>query len=115
MHTNTILPSSNKSSGSIVEAYNAVLALPFLVNNSKLNLLHTNLGLENICRNLMRIEKPDIREINKLHARGISEYLAGFTRYDGQIPASNMDELFRTLVTYPRINSVLPAMAPLVP
>ncbi|ETO01869.1 hypothetical protein RFI_35571, partial [Reticulomyxa filosa] len=75
----------------IVEPYNAMLAMHWLVDHVDIALAFDNESLYNICQRNLHIAKPDMSNVNRLIAKVISSMTASI-RFSGELNA-NLDEL----------------------
>ncbi|CAG9853927.1 unnamed protein product [Phyllotreta striolata] len=109
--TFTIMPSP-KVSDTVVEPYNATLAIANLLSNSNETYAIDNEALHDICFRTLKIASPSYGDLNHL----IAFTIAGVTtcmRFPGQ---SNTDlgKLEVNLVPYPNLHFFISSFAPLV-
>ncbi|ETO03515.1 hypothetical protein RFI_33890, partial [Reticulomyxa filosa] len=104
---------SNILSTSIVEPYNALLAMYSLSYSSNITLAFDNEAIYNICQRNLHIAKPDVNNINRLIAKVISSVTAPF-RFDGELH-TNLNELQASLIPFPSLQFITTGMSPIVP
>lgn len=107
---NLTLCPSPKLSNLVVEAYNAVMALPTTIEHSNLNLLFDNEAIYNILEQKLRIPDPSYANINRLIAQVASSLTANI-RFEGTANSS-FGEIVRNMVPYPRMNFALSGYSP---
>lgn len=110
MSTFSVLPSP-KVSTTMVEPYNATLALHQLIENADTVTCLDNEGLFNICQNTLKIQNPGHAELNKLVSQVMSGVTCGF-RFPGQLN-SDLRKMAVNLVPFPRLHFFVAGLAPL--
>lgn len=98
-------------SDTIVEPYNAVLALNELIENADETFCVDNEALYDICFRTLRMASPTYGDLNHL----VSQTMSGITaclRFPGQLNA-DLRKLAVNLVPFPRLHFFLPGFAPL--
>ncbi|ETO03563.1 tubulin alpha chain, partial [Reticulomyxa filosa] len=78
-----IYPSPNLCT-CVVESYNALLAMHWLLDHTKVSLLLDNEAIYGICQKQLRIAKPDVDNLNKLISKIISAMTASL-RFSGEL------------------------------
>ncbi|KAL1138005.1 hypothetical protein AAG570_009700, partial [Ranatra chinensis] len=110
MNTFTVLPSP-ETSAVVVEPYNCVFSLNYLVESSDETVCLDNEGLNRICTKTLKIPTPGNSELNHL----VSMVMSGVSacmRFPGQLNA-DLRKLQVNLVPYPRLHFFCPAFVPL--
>ena len=110
MNTFSVMPSP-KVSDTVVEPYNAVLALHQLVLNSDACFCIDNEALYDICFRTLRLSTPTYGDLNHL----VSLTMSGITtslRFPGQLNA-DLRKLAVNMVPFPRLHFFMPGFAPL--
>ena len=106
----SVMPSP-KVSDTVVEPYNAVLALHQLVLNSDACFCIDNEALYDICFRTLRLSTPTYGDLNHL----VSLTMSGITtslRFPGQLNA-DLRKLAVNMVPFPRLHFFMPGFAPL--
>merc|ERR1740138_1221176 len=107
----TLAPSPQIST-SVVEPYNAVLALHNMIELTDVCVMLDNQALYDLCRRGLAVERPTYVNLNRLIAQVISSLTASL-RFDGPIN-TDLYEYERNLVPYPRLKLTIPSYAPVV-
>lgn len=110
INTFSVLP-SEKISETVVEPYNAVLALSEMIENSHENVCFDNEAMFNIYQNSLKVSKPPMDALNHL----VSLTIAGVTssiRYPGQLN-TDLRKLCYNLCPFPKLHFLVPSFAPL--
>ncbi|XP_022912674.1 tubulin beta-1 chain-like [Onthophagus taurus] len=108
--TFSVLPSP-KVSDVVVEPYNAVMSMHFLVENSDETYMIDNEALYDICYRTLKLSAPSYADLNHL----ISCVMAGVTtciRFPGQLNA-DLRKIMVNMVPFPRLHFFVPGFAPL--
>ena len=111
MNTFSVFPSP-KVSDTVVEPYNAILALHHLVENTDETFMIDNEALYDICFRKLKVSQPSYGDLNHL----ISLTMSGVTtclRFPGQLNA-DLRKLAVNMVPFPRLHFFMPGFAPLV-
>ncbi|ETO01950.1 Alpha-tubulin [Reticulomyxa filosa] len=103
---------SHTFSISILEPYNALFGMQWLVNFTDIVLVFDNESIYNICQRNLHIAKPDISNVNRLIAKVISSTTASL-RFSGESSA-DLNELQMSLVAFPRLHFMTTGMSPIV-
>jgi tubulin alpha len=103
---------SPSMSTSTVEPYNAVLGMPYTLENADACILLDNEQLYDVCRRYLDVELPRYENINRVIAQVISSITAPM-RFEGPLKV-NLADLSRNLVPTPRLCFALPSYAPFV-
>ncbi|KAJ3158648.1 Tubulin beta chain (Beta tubulin) [Geranomyces michiganensis] len=109
--TFSVMPSP-KVSDTVVEPYNATLAIHQLVENSDLSFMIDNEALYDICLRTLKISAPAYGDLNHL----VSTVISGVTtclRFPGQLNA-DLRKLAVNMVPFPRLHFFTVGFAPLV-
>ncbi|KAI8588131.1 Tubulin beta chain (Beta tubulin) [Geranomyces variabilis] len=109
--TFSVMPSP-KVSDTVVEPYNATLAIHQLVENSDLSFMIDNEALYDICLRTLKISSPAYSDLNHL----VSTVISGVTtclRFPGQLNA-DLRKLAVNMVPFPRLHFFVVGFAPLV-
>ncbi|KAJ3178929.1 Tubulin beta chain (Beta tubulin) [Geranomyces variabilis] len=109
--TFSVMPSP-KVSDTVVEPYNATLAIHQLVENSDLSFMIDNEALYDICLRTLKISSPAYSDLNHL----VSTVISGVTtclRFPGQLNA-DLRKLAVNMVPFPRLHFFTVGFAPLV-
>ncbi|EMD31281.1 hypothetical protein CERSUDRAFT_119830 [Gelatoporia subvermispora B] len=109
LSTYSILPSP-KVSETVVEPYNALLAINQLVENSDLAISIDNEALYDIAVRTLKVEHPAFEDLNVL----VSQVMCGVTtslRFPGQLNG-DLRKLGLNLVPFPRLHFLMPSYAP---
>ncbi|EEC14639.1 beta-tubulin, putative, partial [Ixodes scapularis] len=110
MNTFSVVPSP-KVSDTVVEPYNATLALHQLVENTDETFCIDNEALHDICLRTLRLPTPTYGDLNHL----VSSTMSGVTtclRFPGQLNA-DLRKLAVNMVPFPRLHFFMPGFAPL--
>lgn len=102
---------SPKVSDTVVEPYNATLAIHQLVENSDLTFCIDNEALYDICLRTLKITSPNYGDLNHL----VSTVVSGITtclRFPGQLNA-DLRKLAVNMVPFPRLHFFTIGFAPL--
>ncbi|TPX56597.1 hypothetical protein PhCBS80983_g04424 [Powellomyces hirtus] len=108
--TFSVMPSP-KVSDTVVEPYNATLAIHQLVENSDLSFMIDNEALYDICLRTLKITSPAYSDLNHL----VSTVISGITtclRFPGQLNA-DLRKLAVNMVPFPRLHFFTVGFAPL--
>ncbi|KAJ3023922.1 Tubulin beta-1 chain [Thoreauomyces humboldtii] len=108
--TFSVMPSP-KVSDTVVEPYNATLAVHQLVENSDLSFMIDNEALYDICLRTLKIASPAYSDLNHL----VSTVISGITtclRFPGQLNA-DLRKLAVNMVPFPRLHFFMVGFAPL--
>ena len=111
MNTFSVFPSP-KVSDTVVEPYNAILALHHLIENTDETFMIDNEALYDICFRRLKVSQPSYGDLNHL----ISLTMSGVTtclRFPGQLNA-DLRKLAVNMVPFPRLHFFMPGFAPLV-
>ena len=106
----SIFPSP-KVSDTVVEPYNATLAIHQLVENSEACVAIDNEALYDICFRTLKLTTPTYGDLNHL----ISAVMSGMTtclRFPGQLN-SDLRKLNVNLIPFPRLHFFMPGFSPL--
>jgi tubulin alpha len=106
-----IYPSPEVST-SVVEPYNSVLSTHALMEFTDVSLVLDNEAIYDICRQRMKVEKPNYANLNRLIAQVVSS-MTGSLRFAGALN-TDINEFQTNLVPYPRIHFLLPSYAPVL-
>jgi len=109
--TFTLAPSPQIST-SVVEPYNAVLALHSMMELSDLTVMLDNQALYDLCRRGLAVERPTYVNLNRLIAQVVSSLTASL-RFDGPIPI-DLYEYEKNLVPYPRLHFTIASYSPII-
>jgi len=109
--TFSLMPSPQIST-SVVEPYNAVLALHNMIELSDVSVMLDNEALYDICRRGLEVERPTYVNLNRLVAQVVSS-LTATLRFDGPIN-HDLYEYEKNLVPYPRIHFTTASYAPII-
>jgi len=110
MCTYSVVPSP-KVSDTVVEPYNAMLALHQLIENVDEVMCIDNEALYDICFNTLKLKTPNYKDLNSL----VSKVMSGATcslRFPGQLN-SDLRKLAVNLIPFPRMHFFLVSYAPL--
>ena len=110
MNTFSVFPSP-KVSDTVVEPYNAILALHHLIENTDETFMIDNEALYDICFRRLKVSQPSYGDLNHL----ISLTMSGVTtclRFPGQLNA-DLRKLAVNMVPFPRLHFFMPGFAPL--
>lgn len=108
--TYSVLPSP-RVSDTVVEPYNATLALHQLVENSDETFCIDNEALYDICSKTLQLAQPNYGDLNHL----VSSVMSGITtslRFPGQLN-SDLRKLAVNMVPFPRLHFFMVGFAPL--
>ncbi|KAJ3014788.1 Tubulin beta chain (Beta tubulin) [Thoreauomyces humboldtii] len=108
--TFSVMPSP-KVSDTVVEPYNATLAIHQLVENSDLTFMIDNEALYDICQRTLKIAQPHYADLNHL----VCTVISGITtclRFPGQLNA-DLRKLAVNMVPFPRLHFFMVGFAPL--
>ena len=108
--TYSVVPSP-KVSDSVVEAYNTILSLHQLIENSDHVFTLDNEALYDICTGTLKISLPTYGDLNHLIAYTMSGITASL-RYSGQLNC-DLRKLATNLVPFPRLHFYMVGFAPL--
>jgi hypothetical protein len=76
-------------------------------------LLNTNAGLSAFCQSHLKIESPNLKDLNTVQAKAFSHFINHFISSDkGGHKLSTLDSVVTSLVLYPRLNMHIPSYAP---
>ncbi|CAH8432580.1 unnamed protein product [Dicrocoelium dendriticum] len=106
----SVMPSP-KVSDTVVEPYNATLALHHLIENTDETFCIDNEALYDICFRTLRLSGPTYGDLNHL----ISVTMSGVTtcfRFPGQLNA-DLRKLAVNMIPFPRLHFFIPGFAPL--
>ncbi|ETO29267.1 hypothetical protein RFI_07856 [Reticulomyxa filosa] len=103
---------SHTLSTSVIEPYNAMLAMRWLLGYTEVILAFDNESIYNICQSNLHIAKPDISNVNRLITKVISSMTASM-RFSGELN-TNLNELQTNLVPFPRLHFMTTSMSPIV-
>ena len=106
-----IFPSSMTPSAAI-EASNATLSIPYLLDHSQVAPIFDNEAICDIYNNLLAINEPTLDDFNSLTAQYISSLTASM-RFDGAIN-TNLAEFPTNYVPHPRIHFLMSSYAPII-
>jgi tubulin beta len=110
LSTFSVFPSP-KTSDTVVEPYNATLAIHQLLENADSVFCLDNEALHDICVNQLKIRQPSFKDMNNL----VSSVMSGVTaslRFPGQLNA-DLRKLAVNLVPFPRLHFFMVGAAPL--
>jgi tubulin beta len=108
--TYSVVPSP-KVSDTVVEPYNATLAMYHLIKDSDATFCIDNEALYDICFHSLKLTSPTHGDLNHL----VSQTMSGVTtcmRSPGQLNA-DLEELAVNMVPFPRLHFFVPGFAPL--
>ncbi|XP_018579900.1 tubulin beta chain-like [Anoplophora glabripennis] len=108
--TFTVIPSP-KVSDTVVEPYNATMAIASLIESSDETYIIDNEALHDICYRTLKLASPSYGDLNHL----ISAVMAGVTtciRFPGQLNA-DLRKILVNMVPFPRLHFFIPGFAPL--
>ncbi|XP_074036420.1 tubulin beta chain isoform X1 [Leptinotarsa decemlineata] len=108
--TFTVIPSP-KVSDTVVEPYNATMAISSLIETSDETYIIDNEALHDICYRTLKLSNPSYGDLNHL----ISAVMAGVTtciRFPGQLNA-DLRKIQVNMVPFPRLHFFIPGFAPL--
>jgi len=61
----------------------------------------------------LKIESPNLKDMNSVQAKGISHLINHFISFDkGGHKLSSLDSVVTSLVVYPRLNMFIPSFSP---
>ena len=112
INTFSIFPSP-RVSDTVVEPYNATLALHHLLESTDETFMIDNEALYDLCFRSLKVSRPTYGDLNHL----ISLTMSGLTtclRFPGQLNA-DLRKLAVNMVPFPRLHFFLPGFAPLYP
>jgi tubulin beta len=109
--TFSVIPSA-KVSDTVVEPYNATLALNQLIENSDETFCIDNEALYDICLRTLKLNSPSYGDLNHLVSLVMSGVTAGL-RFPGQLNA-DLRKLAVNMVPFPRLHFFMVGFAPLV-
>jgi len=104
-----VLPST-KTSDAVVEPYNSVLALQYLINFSDVTICLDNQALYALCNRNLMIRSPTYSDINHLIAVTMSGVTCS-SRFTSQA-STDMKKLSNNMVPFPRVHFMLAGIAP---
>ncbi|PFH38651.1 tubulin/FtsZ family, GTPase domain-containing protein [Besnoitia besnoiti] len=107
----TVVWPSESQTSSVVEPYNAMLAVPAMSSHSSAALLFDNAALFGVCRNLLNVEAVFYTNLNQLVAQVLSAVTLS-TRFEGSLNSTVEQTLVNT-VPYPEVNFLTASLAPL--
>lgn len=102
---------SPKVSNTVVEPYNAVLALHQLIENADTVVTIDNDALYEICSKSLKLKEPQYSDLNSLVARVMSGITCGL-RFSGQLN-SDLRKMAVNLIPFPRLHFFIAGLAPL--
>jgi len=102
---------SPKVSTSVVEPYNSVMSTHYLLEYTDVAFMFDNEAIYDICKNNLKIKKPNYAHLNQLIAQVISSLTASL-RFNGTLNV-DITEFQTNLVPYPRIHFMLSSYAPI--
>jgi len=103
---------SPKVSTSVVEPYNSILSTHYLLEYTDVAFMFDNEAIYDICKNNLKIRKPNYANLNSLIAQVISSLTASL-RFNGTLNV-DINEFQTNLVPYPRIHFMLSSYAPIL-
>ena len=106
----SIFPSENVSD-CVVEPYNSIFAMNYLIENCDENMMIGNEALFKICGKRFKIEKPTYGDLNFIIANAMSGVTSSL-RFPGQLN-SDLRKLAMNLVPFPRLNFLTIGLCPL--
>eukprot|EP01119_Soliformovum_irregulare_P000108 TRINITY_DN10091_c0_g1_i1.p1 TRINITY_DN10091_c0_g1~~TRINITY_DN10091_c0_g1_i1.p1 ORF type:complete len:437 (+),score=64.08 TRINITY_DN10091_c0_g1_i1:88-1398(+) len=106
-----ILPSSQSSTSSIVEPYNAVLALHYLLDTMDATFFFDNESVFSMTERSLHVLKPSFSDANRLISEVISCATAGM-RFPGPLRIDLTSMAINGLVPYPRMHFFLMSYSP---
>ena len=68
---------SNRHCESVIESMSFMLAFNNLIEYSDFNVLYDNVSLARICEKILKIENPNIEDMNRIIALSVSSVLSG--------------------------------------
>lgn len=95
----------------VVEPYNTILSLPYLIENTDLTFCIDNEGLYDICHRTLKLNAPQLNDLNHI----IAATMSGVTtclRFPGQLN-SDLRKLAVNMVPFPRLHFFITSFAPL--
>lgn len=110
MQTFSVVPSP-KVSDTVVEPYNFVLSLQYLVENTNATIMLDNEALYDICYRILKLTTPTYGDLNHL----VSVAMSGVTcclRFPGQLN-SDLRKLAVNLVPFPWMHFFITSFSPL--
>jgi tubulin alpha len=107
----TVYPSPHVST-SVVEPYNSVLSTHALLEHTDINIVLDNEAIYDICKNRLKIERPNYSSLNRMVAQVVSSITTSL-RFSGSLNV-DLNEYQTNLVPYPRIHFMLSSLAPVV-
>lgn len=110
MQTFSVMPSS-KVSDTVVEPYNATLAMNQLIENTDQCVVIDNEALYDICSKTLSLQHPTYGDLNHLVSRAMSGVTCSL-RFPGQLNA-DLRKLSVNLVPFPRVHFLMASVAPL--
>ncbi|KAL9642418.1 hypothetical protein ABK040_014261 [Willaertia magna] len=108
--TFSVFPSP-KTSDVVTEAYNAVLSINQLIENSEQVFCLDNEALIDICTKTLKLSNPSFNDMNSLVA-GVMSGVTSSLRFPGQLN-SDLRKLAVNLVPFPRLHFYVVGLAPL--
>jgi tubulin beta len=102
---------SPKVSNTVVEPYNAVLALHQLIENAESVVSLDNDALYEICAKTLKMPQPQYKDLNGLVAQVMSGVTCGL-RFPGQLN-SDLRKMAVNLIPFPRLHFFVAGLAPL--
>eukprot|EP00397_Hematodinium_sp_SG-2012_P026784 GEMP01028101.1.p1 GENE.GEMP01028101.1~~GEMP01028101.1.p1 ORF type:complete len:443 (+),score=94.34 GEMP01028101.1:126-1454(+) len=110
--TCTVFP-AEKVSDTVVEPYNATLALNHLVENADMTMVMDNEALYDICHRVLKIQSPTFGDLNYVVSAAMSGITA-CTRFPGQLNC-DLRKMCVNTVCFPRLHFLLTSFAPFIP
>ena len=117
-----IFGSHDHKSNSVIEAYNEILSVHWLLDHTEISTVFDNAKLYNLCKNYLAKSSKDsdsndinitYQDMNVLISKIESCYTAGI-RFVSELNVS-LDEHTNDLVSFPRLHFCIPSLAPLIP
>ena len=98
-------------SNCVVEPYNSLLALNYLIDYTDISLVLDNEALYQKCQKNLDIKHPNYSNINRIIGK-LSSSVTCSLRFQGELNV-DMNELQTNLVPFPRIHFLISSMAPI--
>jgi len=108
--TFTVVPSP-KVSDTVIEPYNATLAIHQLVENADISIMLDNEALFDVCTKKYKISTPSYRDLNALISCAMSNTTCT-TRFPGSLN-SDMRKIATNLIPFPRLHFFTPSFSPI--
>ena len=110
-----VFPFNNSMSDSVVDPYNVLLFMPWLLDYTEVSFLFDNRKLYNICRNYLRITEPtpSYNDLNSIIAK-IQSSITCSLRFEGELNVDLNEYQTDRMCPFPRLHFIVPSMAPII-